>query len=164
MPYKGLAIFIEGEHDDIFFCHPKIKNKIEQRSGCAPTIRQYAEEKEKGSLRLKSLKDSGRHCILVVDQAQESDMRRIFKNIPNVYIIVIKEIESWFLAGLTAKMCERYKLPIVNNTESIRKEDFDENIKNSEKLYILRKLMEEFNIDQAKQRNNSFKKFAMAYL
>ena len=79
--------------------------------------------------------------------------------------IVVKEIESWYLAGLDNKQSKNLKIPILNSTDDITKEKFNQLIpkKFDSKLDFMTESLKCFSIETAKLKNKSFKYFIEKY-
>lgn len=78
--------------------------------------------------------------------------------------IVIKEIESWFLAGFDEAFCKKEKLEFKQNTESVTKEIFDKIDKTKKKSHIqlidfLIKKSSDFSFVEVTKRNKSLARF-----
>lgn len=78
---------------------------------------------------------------------------------------MIKEIESWYLAGLDAQACKEFNIHNVPETDSITKEQFDALIpeKFISRIDFMLEILKVFSIESAKQKNMSFKYFIMKY-
>jgi hypothetical protein len=79
-------------------------------------------------------------------------------------IIVVKEIESWYLAGLDEKACRELRIRCFDNTDSITKEDFKHIYSNSihsrrPEIDFYLNIIENYDIDTAKKKNTTFRYF-----
>ena len=77
-------------------------------------------------------------------------------------MVVKKEIESWYLAGLDSAACKQLKLPLSRNTDKITKEKFENLMKkkfDSRRDFMV-EVLKYFSIKEAKGKNASFKYFA----
>ena len=76
----------------------------------------------------------------------------------NKIYIVIKEIESWYLAGLDdAKLRKLNINETIDNTNNITKEDFERLMPNrASKIDFMQRIIELYDIDTAKTKNESF--------
>lgn len=75
-------------------------------------------------------------------------------------IIVVKEIEAWYLAGIDAKISKTLNITNCDNTDIITKEIYFTMIpKNFHKTILFNKIIENYSIDIAKTKNSSFKYF-----
>jgi len=83
------------------------------------------------------------------------------ENIRNI-IIVIKEIESWYLAGLNKEKSLRLKIKNLPKTDDISSADFDKIIpkKFDSRTDFLIEVIKLFSIDVARNKNKSFKYFS----
>ena len=80
---------------------------------------------------------------------------------PNKTIIVVKEIESWYLAGLVDSRAKDMGIEAVNNSENICKEKFNKMKpkKISSVLEFKLNLLSEYDMETAISRNDSLKYF-----
>ena len=79
-------------------------------------------------------------------------------------VIVIKEIESWYLAGLNLDYIKKNDIMIKNNTNDIVKESFDNILKKSKLKRMSRsswmiEIIENYNLDIAINNNDSLNYF-----
>lgn len=174
MGYKRLFIWVEGNDDQRFFENlivpilGKIYDLVE--------IIRYAQlKREKIQNFLKSI-ESMECCdyIYVVDinsslcvTAKKQELKNKLGNInENRIIVVIKEIESWYLAGLDDASAQKLGFPRYNNTNHLIKEQF--NI-SSEKKFIFRidcmlEILKHFSVEMARRKNKSFDYFCKKYI
>lgn len=167
-----LFILVEGEDDERFF-YKILKPELEKKYSSVE-VRCYAKlKREKIDNFLKSIKAMGSDYIYVTDinnfpcvTAKKQDIRNKLKNIENDKIIVIiKEIESWYLAGLNDMICKKFKIPTFDNTNNITKEQFNKLIPENfnSRIDFMLEILKFFSIDVAIQRNKSFKYFIKKY-
>jgi hypothetical protein len=78
---------------------------------------------------------------------------------------VIKEIESWYLAGLTDESIQKFKIRSFKTTDDITKEKFDNSIpkKFDSRIDFMLEILRYFSIEIANQKNKSFKYFDDKY-
>jgi hypothetical protein len=82
-------------------------------------------------------------------------------------LIVIKEIEAWYLAGVGKQFAKKHNLKIPSNTDEINKTKFKVILKSSdfdEGLDMMQEIAKRFDIELAKKRNTSFSYFWNKYL
>ncbi|MFP4458523.1 MAG: hypothetical protein ACLFSQ_02905 [Candidatus Zixiibacteriota bacterium] len=94
-------------------------------------------------------------------------INKILKNIKREKIqIVIEEIESWYIAGLSRKDQEKLCIKYQHTTDNLTKEDFEKFISNEfDSIEALRvEVLRYFDISIAKKRNKSFKYFVEKYI
>ena len=168
MTYKLLFIFIEGNDDERFFekiIVPKLKEKYN-----ALQILKYAKVKNKKiDSFLKSVKAMGAEYIYATDinlapcvTAKKQETLNKLKNIDDDRIIVvIKEIESWYLAGLDGENSRKLGISPCNNTNNYTKEQFNGliPIKFDSRTDFMQEILKYFQVEIAKQKNRSFRYF-----
>ena len=88
----------------------------------------------------------------IQDKLSNIDISRI--------IVVIKEIESWYLAGSGEKYSKN-----ISNTDSISKEQFNNFIpkKFDSRIDFMLEILKYFRIEMAKHKNKSFRYFVDKY-
>ena len=71
---------------------------------------------------------------------------------------MVKEIESWYLAGLDEKALKKLGIhKRIRTTDNVTKEEFNQLIpKNMPRIEFMRKILESYNVEIAKERNRSF--------
>ena len=80
----------------------------------------------------------------------------------NCIIIVTKEIESWYLAGIDKKYCKKLGIEYRQRTEKISKKTFNEIVAKSKykpKNYCMNEMIKYYDVSLAKSRNRSFNYF-----
>ena len=169
---KHLYIFLEGEDDKRYFksiIEPVLKNKYDKIS--YNLYRQ--QKKEKIISFLKSIdKVSSWDYIFVADidlfgniDAKKKQLIKSYENLNmDKIVIVIKEIESWYLAGLNLDYIKKNDIMIKNNTNDIVKESFDNILKKSRLKRMSRsswmiEIIENYNLDIAINNNDSLNYF-----
>jgi hypothetical protein len=184
MIIRRLSIFVEGAREKLFFdriLRPALENKYNYIE-----IIEYSQEKIKWEYIndfINSIKrtDCGYKkidpnwaydYIFIADidnspckTAKKEELRRKIPNLEqNKIIIVVKEIESWYLAGLDEKACRKLRIGCFNKTDDIMKEHFESIYYKSiharrpiTEFYL--NIIENYSIDIAKRKNGSFKYF-----
>lgn len=172
---KNLFIFVEGQDDKRFF--EKIILPILKLKGkyVFISIRTYANDKNKELAKfICSLKQMNTDYIFVVDKNSEygcittkkKDVQKSYDVEVDKIIVVIKEIESWYLAGLNEEQAKKFGLPILEHTEKVGKKKFEEyrrNCKIHNRKDLMTEILKNFSIKIAKQKNQSFKYFVEKY-
>lgn len=174
MPYKRLYIWIEGDDDERFFdgiIKPKLQSKYDYVG-----FWQYAQVKEeKNNNFLNSIKAMGADYIFVADinSAQCVTVKKQKVDIKNIdrdrIIILIKEIESWYLAGLDSKNAKKFRIAPhrIRTTDNVIKEQFDNLIPekfDDSRIDFMSEILKHFCIETAKVKNKSFNYFVRKYL
>ncbi|NUU95801.1 hypothetical protein XO10_05830 [Marinitoga sp. 1135] len=168
MSFKQLFVFVEGNDDERFF-EFIIKPKLSNRYDLVQIIKYSEEKKEKIDNYISSIKQMKADYIFTNDidnvcsiKNKKNEIKTKWKNIDEEKIfIVIKEIESWYLAGLSDEKCKLLKIRIVKNTDEITKEEFNNIISNKfeSRIAFMVEILKNFSIEIAIQKNKSFKYF-----
>lgn len=173
MGYKALYIWVEGDNDLRFF-ENILKPLFEEKYDYVQ-IRKYKEKmkKEKIDNFLEGIKAMGADYIFVGDintypcaTAKKQGLKRIYKKIDENRIVVVKkEIESWYLAGLDKKSSKNLGVRYLNDTNNLIKEQFNSMITRNfdSEIDFMTEILKFFSIDIAKQKNESFKYFIEKY-
>ncbi len=170
---KKLYIFVEGNDDQMFFQSvflPRFRAIYDDVE-----IIQYAQlKKSKVDLFLLSIKTLKFDYMLIADidlaesiGAKKRFIRHKFELVDlEKIIVVITEIESWFLAGLTDESAEKFGLDIIKKTDEITKEDFNQYYIRTYKSRIdfMQEVLKHYSIDTACQKNKSFNFFYHKFL
>lgn len=161
--------FVEGNDDELFMRYI-LKDHLHYKDF---KIIQYAQiNVSKVSYYINQCAQAGYNFIFLhdMDDAREKDDRK--KEVQTNYgikqlesiIIVITEIESWYLAGIDFKKFKIKKNKILN-TESVTKEDFYSIINKTTlkrkypNVTKLTEILASFSVEQCRQKNSSFNDF-----
>jgi hypothetical protein len=81
-------------------------------------------------------------------------------------VVVIREMESWYLAGLDDAATKQLKLKKFSATDAVTKEKFDDIIpkKFDSRIDFMIEVLKSFSWDTAKRKNKSFNYFAGKFL
>ncbi len=160
MKTNDLFVYVEGNTDKLFV--EFILRKC--FSNFTPRILKYAESlnKDINSL-IEKNKNNNEYHVMLVDKNSDSIENKIqkrnkeFSISKDRIIIVNKCIESWYISGSKIN----YKNQFIKNTKDINKEKFIEltggTRRNSEKKSL--EILKTFDVEKAKQHNESFKHF-----
>ena len=172
-----LFVFVEGEDDERFF-NTIMKSKYDEiyRSTKIITYRQL--KKKVVNKIIETIRSGdGSDYIFVADMddgqeisSKKDQIKRKYKSVNlDKIIIVIKEIESWYLAGITRDSFKKLKLKEkysdIIQTNHITKElffKFKPNSFTSDLEYKI-ELLKYFSVPSAKQKNKSFNIFIENY-
>ena len=167
-----LYIFVEGNDDERFF--QEILLPILRKKYDSIKIIKYAQKRKKFEYIdkfIKSIQSMKADYIYVRDidnspcvTSKKQEIQKKMRNISGDSIfVVIKEIESWYLAGLDRNLAKklgiRKKIPDTTNTitkeqfDSLRLEKFDSRID------FMREILKNFSLEIAQQKNRSLKYF-----
>jgi len=169
---KLLFIWVEGDDDERFF-NGILSPKLQRKYGTIKIIRYAKMKKEKVDNFIRSIKAMGAEYIYLTDindspcvTAKKEEMQKKYQNIDkDKIIVVIREIESWYLAGLDNKACKQLKIKNFANTDNVTKEKFNALIPErfTSRIDFMSEILKNFSIEIAKQKNNSFQYFVEKY-
>ena len=173
MPYKALYILVEGDDDERFFKKillPRLREKHDYIK-----VIQYAQKPKKFEYIkkfIKSIQSMGDY-IYVTDindspciTAKKQEIQDKLKNIDEDRIlVVIKEIESWYLAGLDDTCSKKFRISLCDTTDDLTKKQFNNLIpkKFGSRIAFMQEILKCFNIETAKHKNESFRYFCKKY-
>ena len=175
MNYRKLFLWVEGEDDKRFFekiIEPEFRkkyNSVETR--CYATLK-----KDKLGNFLKSIKAMKADYIFVADINDSPCITAKKQKITKEWgkkivdrdkiVVVIKEIESWYLAGLKDAECKKFNMPIFDKTDDVTKEQFNSLIptkKFNSRIDFMIEILNNFSIEVAVRKNRSFSYFIEKY-
>jgi hypothetical protein len=173
--YRELFIWVEGL-DDIRFFNNIIKPMLKKKYNYISFISYSNLKKEKVKKYFMSIKSMNADYIYVTDindapciMEKKKEVRKKFKSVnDNRIAIIVKEIESWYLAGLDTKGSENLGMKkTLNNTDDITKEKFNELIpkKFDSRVDFMIEILKQkyFSIKTASKKNRSFEYFIKKY-
>jgi hypothetical protein len=169
---RKLFIFLEGSDDERFFSAvivPLLRDRYREIHlvlyACMKSVRV--------SRFIRSINKMRHDYILVADIDQEQSVRAKksviyarFDSIDSAHIIVIiKEIESWYLAGLDTSAAGSLGIRPLPGTDSVTKEDFNRRIprKYPSRIAFMIQCLRHFSLDVAMTKNRSFRFFLEKY-
>ncbi|RLF76087.1 hypothetical protein DRN39_06270 [Thermococci archaeon] len=172
MEYRRLFLWLEGPDDERFFDWV-IVPKLRTRYHSVKIIKYSQMKKEKLENFIKSIKSMGADYIFVKDinnapcvTAKKQIICQQLRDIDQDRIaIVIREIESWYLAGLGQNESKKLKIPHFDSTEAITKEQFNCLIppRFTSRIDFLSEILKRFSVEAAKIKNRSFRYFIEKY-
>jgi restriction endonuclease Mrr len=170
MGYSRLYVFVEGNDDERFFdriIRPRLKATY-----CK--VIKYAEAPRR-QIRdfLRSIIQMEADYIYFTDinnapcvTEKKHKVRQAIKSgiDESKVVIVIKEIESWYLAGVDENRAKELKISVPNTTDSISKEQFASMVSSRwERKDLMLEILKDFSVDTAKRKNKSFSYFVQKY-
>ena len=182
--YRILYVLLEGD-DDVRFFEEVIKPICAEQYDHVHLWSYSQQKKEKVNDFLNSIRamqtDGLADSLLVADLDQSpcvtdrkkrvfSTFRTLERNVgavasfqsPTEVLIVCKEIESWYLAGLSDAGCKRIGISTsFSNTDHITKEQFDEIMPSGFKTRVafMEAILKSFDLETARSKNRSFQYF-----
>lgn len=172
MSYKQLFIWVEGIDDERFV--EKILKPLFSTTYNQIKIIKYAGlKKEKINNFIISINAMNSDYIFLGDidnstciRTKKTILSEKFNKLDiNNIIIVIKEIESWYLAGLDDDTCSQFNLSNFSNTNNLIKEQFNQIIprKYDSRIDFMNDILKCFSLQIAKLKNTSFNYFLQKY-
>ena len=190
MTYRTLYILVEGGDDARFF-ERVVRPMFEDEFGHVQLWQYSQQEKEKVNKFLDSIRamqGGGIADLIIVADLDESPCVTDRKErIPSGFrslsagqspgqptgpfsstriLIVCREIESWYLAGLNDEECKRLGLTTtLDNTDRISKEQFLDLMPDrfDSKSEFMLEILREFDHETARSKNSSFRYFMQKY-
>lgn len=167
MDFKRLWIFVEGDDDERFFREMLLP--ILQGKYRSIKIIKYAQKPEKFEYiekfirSIQSMKDDYLYVTDINDSpCVTAKKQEIQKNISNIDInrilVVIREIEGWYLAGLDENSAKKLGIKkIPDSTDDVTKEEFNSLIpkKFDSRVDFIIEILKNFSLEIAKQKNKS---------
>lgn len=165
MAYKRLFILVEGL-DDLRLFEEVLKPKFGKAYDWVE-VRPYRHWKRgKINSLLRSIKSFADYifagdindapCVTAKKQTIQSDFSAVDQH---RVLVVVKEVESWYLAGLDDQFARSLKLSPLDSTDRVTKEEFDRLIpkKYDSRVDWMSEILKHFSIDTAAAKNRSFR-------
>lgn len=169
MTPSPLYVLLEGQDDERFFSHVAAPLFAEQ--GYEMRIWKYACEKRQRTINLiLAIRKGGRAYIFVRDidrtpyarlRVQETLNRYGHAMEPGAIVVVIPEIEGWYLAGLSDEAASALGIRThIGRTDRVTKEVFNTLIPRSvSRIEFMQEILEAYDIVLARKKNRSFRFF-----
>ena len=166
MDYKLLFVLIEGDDDERFF-ESVVEPFIQERYS-AIKFQKYAKKNKKWKVNIiKSinLMKADYICVGDIDDvpcitAKKEKITDDFgkKITTDKIVIVIREIEGWYLAGLDKKASKKIGIrEKIGTTDNITKERFNQLIPTRmPRPVFMQKILENYDVEVAEGKNRSF--------
>lgn len=166
MAYIALYILIEGDDDERYF-ERIIAPILGKKYDCVQLWQYSWKGNKKIRQFIRSINQMGAHYLFIADlhnskcvSARKASIgkKRPFLDDSKI-VIVIKEIESWYLSGLPEKDLKRLHKRSWSNTEDIDKATFDNIIPKgfSSRINFMIELLGDYRINSAIKRNRSLR-------
>lgn len=169
---KRLFILVEGE-DDVRFFGRIIKPLFVSRYSSVEIIPYASIKRSKVNSFLKSIRLMNNDYIFVADIDTEHSVRDkkqiLYSHFSHIdggsIVVVIKEIESWYYAGLSGKSAQDLTVPDLLLTDDLTKEDFNGLIplRYDSRIDFMFEILKYFSIDTAGKKNHSFNFFVKRF-
>jgi hypothetical protein len=169
---KRLFILVEGE-DDVRFFGRIIKPYFKGSYDSVEIVPYASIKRDKVNRFLKSIRLMKNDYIFVSDIDSEYSVRdkkqvlyyRYSEVDGGSIIVVIKEIESWYLAGLDESASRIMGVPPSSSTDEVTKEMFNDMIPKHfiSRIDFMFEILKHFSLPVAAERNRSFSYFIHRY-
>ncbi len=169
---KRLFILVEGE-DDVRFFGRIVKPLFMSRYESIEIIPYASIKRVKVNNFLKSVQQMKNDYIFVADIDSERSVRDkkqlLYYHFDNIsghsIVIVIKEIESWYYAGLSATAARDLGVTDLAATDDLFKEDFNNLMPRQfdSRIDFMFEILKSFSLETAVMKNRSFKFFVKRY-
>ena len=172
--YKRLYFLHEG-NDDLRFLREVVFPVFEER-GYHVTPYAYSQKRRKSIKNLlRSVNSMGADYIYLADinahpciTAKKSSVGEELEPLVDMsrVVVVVREIESWYLAGLDASGAGEIGVQSPHNTDSVTKEDFGrlQPARFESRIEFMTEVLVRFKKETAKSKNRSFLYFSDNYL
>jgi hypothetical protein len=164
-----LYVLLEGNDDERFFA--RVLLPILADEGYRVKTWKYAREKRKRTeLFVRAVRESGAEYLFVRDidtaptiASKKREIRSWYHHAVSAsrIVIVITEIESWYLAGIPGTTLQRFGISeAIESTESLTKEDFNRIVPDGmSRIHFMRELLARYDTGVAMEKNESFSYF-----
>jgi hypothetical protein len=178
---KKLYLFIEGEWDKVFFetfldeylrkeynFEEIIYFEFAEDLNPRAKLRELVREQRQVNFLLCPDLDSKYDEIKRIQKLKklaDGEFKVEFEQIKNKSFVIVQKIESWYLAGFNETFCNKKGITFYMDTEMTTKGTFEKIAKQLKKAplrlrdELTRTYRNNFDIDEAKKRNQSFRKF-----
>ncbi len=167
--YRRIFILVEGADDERFF--ESIPRPIlEEKYDSVQTWQYSGQPKKKTQSFLQSIHAMNADYFFLADVNTHPCVTARRQHLTELYdarldddriIVVIREIESWYLAGLAENAARELGVEAFENTDDITKERFAAMVPRRFDLRIdfMQELLKAFSVEAARKKNMSFDYF-----
>ncbi len=167
---KCLYVFVEGNNDELFFdtvVRPLIRSRFDYIYPVIPYRQRTAGDIDSFLRSIQSMRNTlDADYLFLCDindapcvTAKKKQVTQTYKMLESEKIIVvIHEVESWYLAGLDENGCKKLGVRHFDDTSAVTKEQFNQLMPQQipAKAVFLQQILELFSLEVAKQKNASF--------
>lgn len=169
---KRLAILIEGNREEDFIRRIVEPIMIEVEKYCEVITYKFPKvPKHINEIYVRTVLDMNDDILCLTDitgfRSKRDKKERVQQDhVGNIgddkVIVIIREIESWYLAGVSRSCCRRLRIDYYHVTDNIGKEEFHEIIAKSKfkpRWVCCLEMLRNYDVTLAKQKNRSFNCF-----
>ncbi len=174
---EKLTILVEGNRDETFIDSIIAPILISKGNYIKISVFKYAKINKAEIVRyingLKAIREDIL-CLADINSAPNISQKKTALNLYKIgvfcdenIIVVIKEIESWYMAGMNDKCCKKLGISKFDNTNTLNKEEFHVAISKSRfrpKLSCCIEILRNYDIATAISKNKSFNYFYENFL
>lgn len=169
--YRRLYVWVEGTDDERFF-ERTVRATFEQRYDQVSVVRYAKRKRTKIRGYLNSIKAMGADRILLADinaepcvTAKKERLRQRYGVASDSVIVVIREIEGWYMAGVGDEASAELGVPVLKDTDTLTKEDFNQLMPErfNSRIDFMVEILKRFATETARRKNRSFRYFARKY-
>jgi hypothetical protein len=167
-----LFLFVEGNDDERYFSRI-VMPLFESRYSSIEIIRYASMKSEKVCRFVRSIIALGHDFLLFADMDEERTVKskkalleeRFCTVTDDRIVVIIKEIEGWYLAGLDDRAQKRLGIRAYSTTNHITKEIFNLMIPRTytSRIAFMTEILSTYSISEAKSKNRSFSYFLTHY-
>jgi hypothetical protein len=163
-----IYVFIEGDADERFF-NALIRPILRQRYATVVPWQYAQRSKDDVKKALRNVRDRKADCLFLKDidtcpciTARKQDLLNTFRKRidPSWPVVVVKEIEGWYLAGLDDESRQELGIPTNRHrhTNDLTKEQFENLMptKFDSLIDFMNEILNRFDVGTAKSKNRSF--------
>lgn len=171
MRYRRLFLWVEGD-DDQRLVQRILESPLKKKFDYVQYVLYAKKEKKYIRNLLRSIRAMGAEYIFFSDNdcpcvtAEKTKITNTHPEVDSEKIqVVVKEIESWYLAGLDRETSKDLGLKIFHTTDSITKEKFDslKPKRFESRLDFMIEILKRFSLQTAARKNHSFEYFVDKY-
>ncbi len=163
-----IYLFVEGDDDERFF-RRTIAPLLKEKNIHTEIIKYAQMKKQKVVQFISSIETLSFKYVFLADidfvptiREKKKLLKNKFDNLQGENIaVVITEIESWYLAGVSNDLAREFRIGIFDNTEMVTKEEFNLLYHNRfrSRIDFMTEILNNYSIACALQKNGSFRHF-----
>jgi hypothetical protein len=174
VPFTQLFVWVEGP-DDQRFVDTILRPRLEELYDWVEVVPYSGMANEKITKwieSIRSINDATYAFLADNDQSacvpakKEELVRRIKSLQPSRIVIVVEEIEAWYLAGLAAEGRERLGINEMANTDNVNKEAFDLHRRPDygSRVDWMIEMLRHYSLEEGCSRNSSLGRFVARFI
>lgn len=166
-------VFVEGDDDERFFDHV-VRSKLETRYSVIQVWKYAQKSPSKVNNFLRTIALMRAEYVFLADlngepcvTAKKTRLQERYQCIDTGKIMIVcREIESWYLAGIDKTIAKRLKIALPGSTDNVGKEKFESLMPKRfpSRVDFMVEVLKQFSVDFAGKRNQSFRYFISKYV